>query len=572
LETGETVELFNPQKYTRFHADPKSEELARKTIEFFEKKGLARIKEDDQAALWYEDFLEFIKKEQIFAHFLTPEKYSGLGGRWDMYRISEFNEILAFYGLCYWYAWQVTILGLGPIWMGENEEVKKKTAKFLEDGGVFAFGLSEKTHGADLYSSEMRLFPDGKGAYLAKGSKYYIGNGNCASLVSTFAKIEPTGEYVFFVVDPEHENYECVKKIDTSGVRQAYVAEYELHDYPIKKEDILSVGELAWNSSLNTINIGKFELGCASMGIATHCFYEALNHAAGRNLYGRWVTDFPHVKKLFCESYARLIAGKLFAFRAADYMRTASDDDRRYLLFNPVVKMKVTGQGERVVHLLHEVIAAKGYEQDTYFEMALRDIGMLPKLEGTEHVNMALIIKFVKNYFFAPVSYPMVPQMKDSGDDNYLFRQKTGKLATVGFPDYDLAYEGWSSPNVRLFFEQVELFKALLISAPPSEEQAKNIDYMLGAGELFTLIVYAQLILENARIYATNEDVIEQIFSFLVKDYSRYALDMILGYDNSPEQEKFFNKMIKKPVNDTEGFERVWQKVYAHRDQYTMNM
>ena len=48
-------------------------------------------------------------------------------------------------------------------------------------------------------------------------------------------------------------------------------------------------------------------------------------------------------------------------------MRSASDDDRRYLLFNPVVKMKVTGQGEKVVGLLHEVIAAKGYEQDHLF-------------------------------------------------------------------------------------------------------------------------------------------------------------------------------------------------------------
>ncbi|BHH84980.1 acyl-CoA dehydrogenase [Desulforhopalus sp. 52FAK] len=565
------MELINPQKYDRVHADPKSEELARKTIEFFEKKGLGKIKEDDQAVVWYDDFLDFIKKEQVFAHFLTPAKYSGIGGRWDMYRISEFNEILGFYGLCYWYAWQVTILGLGPIWMGTNEEVKEKTARFLEDGGIFAFGLSEKTHGADLYSSEMILKDDGKGAYLAKGSKYYIGNGNCASLVSTFAKMESTGEYVFFVVDPEHEKYECVKKIDTSGVRQAYVAEYALHDYPIEEKDILSKGEHAWNSSLNTINVGKFELGCASIGIASHCFYEALNHASARNLYGRYVTDFPHVKKLFCESYARLIAAKLFAFRAADYMRASSDEDRRYLLFNPVVKMKVTGQGEKVVHLLHEVIAAKGYEQDTYFEMALRDIGMLPKLEGTEHVNMALIIKFVKNYFFAPIDYPVVGQMNQAGDDDYLFRQKTGKLATICFPEYTLAYEGWDSPNINVFFTQVQLFRELLIGAPPTEEQGKNIDYMLGAGELFTLIVYAQLILENAKIYETDVDVVEQIFSLLIKDYSGYALQMILNQENTSDQEKFYNKMIKKPVNDNEGFERVCQKVYGHRDTYIMN-
>ena len=565
------MQLLNPKNYQRLHADPRSRALVAKTIAFFENKGLKRIKADDQAMVWYEDFLEFIKQEKIFADFLTPERYSLSGGRWDMYRISEFNEILGFYGLCYWYAWQVTILGLGPIWMGDNEDVKHRTAELLAGGGVFAFGLSEKEHGADLYSSEMRLIPQQDGTYLAKGSKYYIGNGNCAALVSTFAKIEGTGEYVFFVVDPNHEKYQCVKKIDTSGVRQAYVAEYALHDYPITDAEILSRGEHAWNSSLNTINIGKFELGCASIGIATHCLYEALNHAAGRNLYGRYVTDFPHVKKIFTESYARLIAMKLVAFRTADYLRAASDDDRRYLLFNPIVKMKVTGQGEKVVKLLHEIIAAKGFEQDTYFEMAIRDIGMLPKLEGTEHVNMALIIKFVRNYFFEPLAYPELAQRNEAGDDHYLFKQKTGGLAAVRFPDYRLVYAGTDSPNIKIFREQVELFRRLLLTAPPSKEQAKNIDYMLAAGELFTLVVYAQLILENAKIYSTDPDVLEQIFIFLIQDFSTYALRMVLEQDNTAAQEEIFNMMIKKPVKDGEQFARVWQIVYALKDQYTMN-
>ena len=47
--------------------------------------------------------------------------------------------------------------------MSQNEEVKKKTAKLLKEGGIFAFGLSEKAHGADLYSSEMALTPLGDG-------------------------------------------------------------------------------------------------------------------------------------------------------------------------------------------------------------------------------------------------------------------------------------------------------------------------------------------------------------------------------------------------------------------------
>ncbi|MFH1035608.1 MAG: acyl-CoA dehydrogenase [Pseudomonadota bacterium] len=563
------MRLFNPLLYDRQHPEERTTRVMRRTIEFFENKGLAKIKQDDQAMVWYQDFLDFLKREKPFAELLTPAGYGPATSRWDMSRLAEYNEILAFYGLCYWYAWQVSILGLGPIWMGDNEAVKHEAARRLQEGGVFAFGLSERAHGADIYSTEMTLHPQDDGTYLANGEKYYIGNGNCAALVSTFGKIAGSGEYVFFVVRSDHPNYECVKKIDTSGVRQAYVAHYALRDYPTTDADILSRGQLAWNSSLSTINVGKFELGFASMGICTHALYEAIGHAAGRTLYGRQVTDFPHVKKLFSEAYCRLTAMRLVGLRAADYLRAASDDDRRYLLYNPIVKMKVTSQGEKVIALLHEVIAAKGYEQDTYFEMAIRDIGMLPKLEGTEHVNMALIIKFVKNYFFGPVEYAPVPSRQEAGDDAYLFHQFTGGLSKIKFPDHGLAYQGVELANVKVFRQQVDLFRQLLVKAPPSPEQAANVDYMLAAGELFTLAAYAQLVLENARLLGEDDGVVDQIFDFLVRDFSNGALRMVLGYQNSPQQEDIYRAMLLKPAWDQAGFDRVWQEwVLPLKDEY----
>ncbi len=53
----------------------------------------------------------------------------------------------------------MTALGLGPIWMSDNEDAKRKAAAQLEQGEVFAFGLSEKTHGADVYQTDMILTP-----------------------------------------------------------------------------------------------------------------------------------------------------------------------------------------------------------------------------------------------------------------------------------------------------------------------------------------------------------------------------------------------------------------------------
>ena len=106
------------------------------------------------------------------------------------------------------------------------------------------------------------------------------------------------------------------------------------------------------------------------------------------------------------------------AYRAADYLRSASPDDRRYLLFNPLVKMKVTMEGEKVIDELWDVIAAKGFEAEPFFEIAAVEIRSLPKLEGTAHVNMALIVKFMKNYLFAPAEYLEIAERNDLADDN----------------------------------------------------------------------------------------------------------------------------------------------------------
>ncbi|GBF32810.1 acyl-CoA dehydrogenase [Desulfocucumis palustris] len=564
--------FLNPKKYQRNFPDQKTRDIMLKTIDFFEKKGLKSLKEDDQECKWYEDFLRFIKEENIFAALLTPAGYGDPEARFDLSRVCEFTEVSAFYSLAYQYCYQVSILGLGPIWMGDNEKVKQETGRLLKEGGIFAFGMSEKDHGADLYSNEMKLFPRPDGTYLGSGDKYYIGNANEAALVSVFAKHADTGDFVFFVVNPKHEQYQLVKKIYTSGVRPAYVGEFAVRDYPIKREDILSEGALAWDSSLSTINIGKFQLGFASVGICEHAFYEALDHAANRMLYGKKVTDFTHVKKLFTESYARIIAMKLFALRAVDYFRSSSEDDRRYLLFNPIQKMKVTTQGMKVIDMMLDAIAAKGFEQDTYFELAIRDIGMIPRLEGTTHVNMALVIKFMANYFFNNVDYPEIARRLDARDDSNLFRQTTGKLAKIKFPDYRKAYQGINLPNVTLFLELVELFRELLATAPPDREQIKNVDYMLHLGELFTMIVYAQLVLENAGLYNVDNDLLNQIFSFMVSDYAQYALAHMVNFVNSPAQEALLIKMLKKPVPDPAQRDRVWEEqVFSLRGQYKMN-
>ncbi len=547
-----------------------------KTIQFFENKGKVKLKNDDHAMVWYQDFLDFVKNEEIFYTLLTPPEYGSEDCRWDTWRNMEFNEILAFYGLHYWYTWQVTALGLGPIWMSKNEEVKKKTAQLLKDGGVFAFGLSEKEHGADIYSSEMLLKVLGDGKYEARGSKYYIGNGNIASLVSIFGKTDtPTnpedskyGSYVFFVAESQHEKYECVR--DLVAV-QSYVAEYRLNDYPITDNDILSLGRDAWDCTLNTVNLCKYNLGWASIGICTHALYEAINHAANRNLYGGWVTDFSHIRHLFVDSYARLVAMKLFAMRAGDYMRTATLEDRRYILYNSIVKMKVTSEGEKVIDHLWDVIAARGFEAETYFSAATRDIRALPKLEGTVHVNMAQIIKFMPAFFFMPEEQQEVPTVDTPNHDAFMFNQGPTKGASlIRFHDYRETYASVSLPNVDIFKDQMQIFNEFMTQATPDDEQGQDLDFILNSGELFTLVVYGQLIIENAAIHNIGDALLDQIFDVMVRDFSKFALQLYSKPSTTERQQEILLRCIKKPNVDEARFNEVWDEVYELKGLYEM--
>ena len=417
----------------------------------------------------------------------------------------------------------------------------------------------------------MTLESKGQGAHVANGEKYYIGNANEAALVSVFGKMAGGGpkDYVFFAVRSKHPNFECVQNVCNS---QNYVAEFRLKDYPITDADILSRGSDAWDVSLNTVNVGKFNLGWASIGMCTHALYEALSHAAHRRLFDHYVTDFVHIKQLFTDAYARLVAMRLFALRASDYMRAASLEDRRYLLYNPMVKMKVTTQGEQVIDLLWDVIAAKGFEKDMFFEMAARDIRALPKLEGTVHVNMALVVKFMGSYFFKPKKYPEVGKVDQAKNDDFLFSQGPARgLSKIRFHDYRPVYDSFDLPNVRVFKQQVRLLKGLLVVAKPTKEQKEDIDFLLILGELFTLVVYGGLILENAKVYAVSDDLVDQIFDFMVRDFSKFALALYSKTSSTRAQMAMCRLMIKKPVQNRARAERVLRDhVYALTDAYEM--
>jgi acyl-CoA dehydrogenase len=186
---------------------------------------------------------------------------------------------------------------------------------------------------------------------------------------------------------------------------------------------------------------------------------------------------------------------------------------------------------------------------------------------------MALIIKFMNNFFFNPAGFPEIGKRNGLENDDFLFNQGPTKgLGKIQFHDFNIAYGSVDIPNVTLFRNQIEAFQEFLMKATPTADQAKDLDFLLTLGELFTMVPYGQLILENKEIYKIEDDIIDQIFDVMVRDFSKYALELYLKTSSTNQQMDLCQKMIQKPVVNEARFERVLRDhIYSLKGAYTMS-
>lgn len=510
----------------------------RRLVEFFERKGLATLKEEDQREQWYADWLAYQRAHQLYARLLSPKQFSQLGSEFDLLRYARFLEVFAYFSPAHGYSLQVTFLGLCALLMGNQAKLKHEAVAALEAGELLAFAISEKGHGADLLGNEFAVAQKSSLHFVANGTKYYIGNANCASIIVVLARHtdeKRTGRagrapFVLFALRPERSRgFSAARKIGTLGVRTAFVGEFDVKDYEFPQGDLIAEGRQAWDAVFGAVTLGKFFLGFGSIGICEHALEEAVVHLGGRLLYGKPVIDMPHVRATMVEAYNRLTAMKLYAYRALDYVQAARVTDRRYLLYAAVQKARLSTEGVKVLTLLSECVGAKGFESDTYFEMALRDIQLIPGLEGSTHINLGLTAQFIPRYFARPGEELTDPQFLVTGDmrpaeNPYLMEARGTAVHTVLFPHFLKSYAPLLPvANVRLFVKQAKAFQ-LFVHDRPIDHTSPVAPQTLALGHCLATIAYAQLTAESAVRLSLPAPVVCAVFHSLVSDFSRAAL------------------------------------------------
>lgn len=553
-----------------------NEPSSRKLLEFFEEKGLQAIKDEDQKQQWYEDWIAYQSTHNLYASLLSPKKYSTCGREFDLLRLTRFLELFAYLSPAHGYSLQVTFLGLFVILMGSNEPLKHEAVAALEKGGLFAFAASEKHHGSDLLANEFEVADMGAGRLIARGSKYYIGNANCASVISILGRETDERSMnrsrraapVLFALRPrQSKGFGNLRKISTFGIRSAFVGEFEVKDHELPASDIIAEGRGAWDAVLGTVALGKFFLGFGSIGICERAFEEAIGHLTHRVLYGKAVIEMPHIGSAVAQAYARLTAMKLYAFRALDYVQSARADDRRYLLYCAVQKARVSTEGVKVISLLSECIGAKGFESDTYFEMARRDVQLIPSLEGSMHINLGLTAQFIAQYFNRSQLDQPIPEpsagRQGLAENAYLMEADSSRINTTKFPHYLDGYRPLkAAPNMRVFARQATAFRRLVRGESLRGSGAGTLTD-IALGHCMAIIAYGQLVAENCARFEMPQQMVSAIFHLLINDMSNSALALASSGDLSKATRILIARMVAIPKSTNADWRFVLERARA---------
>jgi acyl-CoA dehydrogenase len=191
------------------------------------------------------------------------------------------------------------------------------------------------------------------------------------------------------------------------------------------------------------------------------------------------------------------------------------------------------------------------------------------------HVNVQLIRKFMRNYFFNPADYPPVAPALDPGDDGFLFRQGPTKgLGSIRFHDYGPTFAASAHlPNVAAFSRQIVLFKEMLAQAGPDKSQDMDPSFSLPLGEMFAIVVYGQLILEQTGLDRIEPAIVNQVFDFMVRDFAHFALQIYGMHAARDDQRALCREiMLIRAVPALGEYDRIWKdRVLTLDGEYRMN-
>jgi alkylation response protein AidB-like acyl-CoA dehydrogenase len=210
-----------------------------------------------------------------------------------------------------------TSIGQVPIQTWGNEDQRKRYLPASTKGEkILAFGLTEPEAGSNPLEMKMTYEKKAEG-YVLNGVKYLISNAGIAHAIVTFAYPKGGGRVSAFIADTDKEGILKQDLTTKLGMPTANTALFELHDYPVPKENLLGAEGDGFKIAMSTLMSGRLSVAAGCLGVIADCLNEAVRYSKERHQHGKPIAKHQLIQEHIAMIQTELDAARCLVYRAA---------------------------------------------------------------------------------------------------------------------------------------------------------------------------------------------------------------------------------------------------------------
>lgn len=355
----------------------------------------ARVVDYDEREERQDDFFELLRRWGFAAHLVPRE----LGGE-----LTSFEQLFALFralarrDASIGVSMGSTLLGANMVWAWGDAAQQARVARWILDGELGGFALSEATHGSDILASETTAAPTSHGWALT-GEKWPIGNPQRGRFTVVFARVPSPAApgdatHALFLVDKRAvaDHVRILPRVKTVGLRAHDMGGLAFDAAPLGRDAMLGDGGRGVEQALKGLQITKTLIGAMSLGAADTGLRLAHGWAARRTLYGKSILELPAVDDLLAGAYLDVLACEVVALATMRAFHVAPEQTS---LWSAIAKVLVPTTCDQAIRDAATVIGARFYFREGLgagvFQKLQRDAAIASVFEGTTHVNLQSI-------------------------------------------------------------------------------------------------------------------------------------------------------------------------------------
>lgn len=313
-----------------------------------------------------------------------------------------------------------TCIATFPImYYGSTAQKEKYLPKLATGEYLGAYCLTEPEAGSDAMGGKTTALLNEAGThYLLNGTKIYITNAAFSDTFIVYAKVDGK-HFTAFIVEKDYPGLSLGPEEKKMGIKGSSTRSVILENCEVPVENVL--GEIGRGHiiAFTVLNIGRFNLGFASLGGAKHALKTTVAQILDRKQFGQTIASFGASKEKIAKLTARMFASESLQYRTAYLLEDALgglDNDSgtneiiaglsEYALECAICKVYGSEVLDLTVDEGVQLHGGAGFISEYRIEQMYRNSRISRIFEGTNEVNRLLITgQFLKRSLKGELPY-----------------------------------------------------------------------------------------------------------------------------------------------------------------------